>query len=80
MPGPDPFAVIADLSTRCPDARVVVFTALMKREIITRAVTSGAWGFIFKDDGVDLLVSAVRSVAEGGFVLSDRAREIAGMR
>ena len=41
-----------------------------------RAIDSGAWGYVSKNDGEDALIDAVRRVIAGEFVLSPEAREM----
>lgn len=49
-----------------PDARVVVITAEDERRVIRGALAAGAAGFIPKTAGPQVLVNALRLVAEGG--------------
>lgn len=74
MPGKNPFDAVEELAERCPDARVVMFTGHVRRELIERAVEAGAWGYVSKNDGEPALVDAIRRVAKGEFALSPEAR------
>ena len=69
MPGKDPFEAMSELSRSCPDARVLVLSGHVRQDWIDRAVDSGAWGYVSKSEGVHTLVSAIRRVARGHFVL-----------
>ena len=77
MPGKDAYAVLSELADACPDSRVVVFTSVAERATVYRAITAGAWGFVFKDDGPTALLQVTQIVAEGGFALSEGAKSIA---
>jgi len=76
MPGPDPFEVLAEISTQCPDTRVIVFSGHIRRELIDRALDAGAWAYISKNDGEIALVDAIRRVTAGEFVLSPEAQTV----
>ncbi len=76
MPGVDPFTALAELSDRCPNTRVVIFSGHVRRELVQRAVDSGAWGYVSKNDGEDELIKAIQGVAEGEFALSPEVQRI----
>lgn len=76
MPGPDPFTAMAELLSRCPATRVIVFSGHLRRDLIDRALDSGAWAYVFKNDGEIALVDAIRRVNAGEFVLSPEARAV----
>jgi DNA-binding NarL/FixJ family response regulator len=52
-----------------PNMRVVILSGHVRRELIDRAIESGAWGYVSKHDGADAVVAAIRSVARGEFTL-----------
>lgn len=79
MPGLDPLAALRQLTDQCPETKVIVFTALMSRKVILDAITAGASGVLLKDDSAEQLIAAVRSVAQGGFVISKAAQDLAGL-
>jgi DNA-binding NarL/FixJ family response regulator len=76
MPGRDPFDALAELSARCPDVRTIVFTGHVRRDLIDRALDSGAWGYVSKNDGDEELVASLRKVAAGEFALGPEARRL----
>lgn len=78
MPGLSPFDVIIALASEHGNTRVVVFSGDVTPSTIDRAVESGAWGYVSKTDGEDVLLAAIRSVALGHFVLSPEARVAMG--
>ena len=69
MPGEDPFDAIASLASTHPDARVLVLSGHVRRELLDRAIEVGAWGYLSKNDDVQSLVLAIQQVASGEFVL-----------
>jgi DNA-binding NarL/FixJ family response regulator len=78
MPGRDPFDVLAELVDRCPETRVLVFSGHVRRDLITRAIDSGAWGYVSKNDGEEEMVAALRQVAAGELALSPEAKRMFG--
>jgi DNA-binding NarL/FixJ family response regulator len=64
MPGAEPFEMMRDLSTIYPDARVLILSGHVRRELL-----DGAWGYLSKNDDAETLVAAIRRVADGEFVL-----------
>lgn len=70
MPGKDPFEAIAELTELCADVRVVMYTGMVRRELIDQAVEAGAWGYVAKSDGEEALFTAMRKVLDGEFALS----------
>lgn len=70
MPGKDPFEVISELRSVCGDARVVMFSALVQRDLLERAIDAGAWGYVAKADGAESLVKAIRTVVSGSMGFS----------
>jgi len=69
MPGKDSFEALAEVVEANPDARVLILSGYVQNELIDRAVEAGAWGYISKNEGTEVIVSAIRSVAKGDFVL-----------
>lgn len=79
MPGKDPFVVLAELSQACPETKVVMFSGHVRRELVERAVESGAWGYVSKNDGENELIKAIQKAAQGELALSDEARRVFAM-
>jgi DNA-binding NarL/FixJ family response regulator len=80
MPGPDPFEALAQIADRCPETRVVVFSGHVRRDLIDRALETGAWGYVSKNDGEDALLDAVRRVVAGELGLSPEVRWAVGQK
>ncbi|MFM9368177.1 response regulator [Streptomyces sp. Da 82-17] len=70
MPVTDGLAAIAPLLALDPAPRVVMLTTFGDEENVTRALHSGATGFLLKDEGPQELINAVRAAAAGDAVLS----------
>ncbi|GAA3856632.1 response regulator [Streptomyces sedi] len=70
MPVLDGLAAIERLVALDPRPQVVMLTTFGDEENVTRALRSGAAGFLLKDEGPQELVSAVRAAAAGDSVLS----------
>jgi len=70
MPGRDPLDVLAEMTVACPDVRVVVLSGHVRRALVNRAITAGAWGYVAKADGEGAMLDAIRAVAGGEFVMS----------
>ncbi len=69
MPGRNAFEALAHLRELFPQIRVVMLSGHVRRELIDRAVESGAWGYVAKTDGVEAIICAIRRVAAGEFAL-----------
>ncbi|GAA2142700.1 response regulator transcription factor [Kitasatospora kazusensis] len=70
MPVLDGLAAIERLLALDPRPQVVMLTTFGDEQNVTRALRSGATGFLLKDDGPQELISAVRAAAAGDAVLS----------
>jgi two-component system, NarL family, response regulator DesR len=70
MPGRDPFEALAEVLERHPQVRAVIFSGHVRKALIDRAILSGAWGYVAKDDGAPALMDAIVRVTRGEFVLS----------
>ncbi|KJK55685.1 response regulator [Saccharothrix sp. ST-888] len=72
MPVLDGLAAIERLLVLRPRPQVVMLTTFGDEENVTRALRSGATGFLLKDEGPQELISAVRAAAAGDAVLSPK--------
>lgn len=73
MPGVDAFELVRHLATKCPQARSVIFSGYVHKDLIDQAVEAGAWGYISKVGNIDEVLDALEQVAQGEFVLSQDA-------
>lgn len=72
MPVLDGLATIERLLALHPRPQVVMLTTFGDETNVTRALRSGATGFLLKDEGPQELISAVRAAAAGDAVLSPK--------
>lgn len=70
LPGVSGIEVLRRIRSRRPDARVLMFSMYQDGIYTTRAMDAGARGYLSKASAPDLLVEAVRSVADGKQYLS----------
>ena len=75
MPGRDPFEAIGELQRICPGARVLMYSGLVRREWIERAMEAGAWGYVAKSDGEQALLAAMRAALSDEFALSPEVQK-----
>ncbi len=66
MPDMDGLEATQKLLEAVPNANVLMFTAYSERALLTRALDSGARGYILKETSHATLVRAIEKVAEGG--------------
>jgi len=56
---------IKKISQKHPDVRILVFSALEESVYAVRALKSGAWGFISKEQAATDLITAIRVIRQG---------------
>ena len=78
MPGKDPFQALSELSEVCPETRAIMFSGYVSQRLVDRAIEAGAWGYVSKHDADTTLISAIRRVAGGEFVLGPDVRQELG--
>lgn len=66
MPDMDGLEATQKLLEAAPTTNVLMFTAYSERALLTRALESGARGYILKEASHATLVRAIEKVAEGG--------------
>ncbi len=69
MPG-DSFGIVHDFGSAAPAIKVVMFSGHIRRDYVDRAIDAGAWGYISKNESMDVVIDVIRRVADGEFVLS----------
>ena len=72
LPGMSGLDVIAEVLRLAPDCRIIVLTVFEDEEKISRALTSGACGYLLKTAGPDEITDAIRQAADGGTPMSPR--------
>ena len=80
MPGLSVFDAAARIAARCPNSRLIFLTAFVKDRFIESALAVRAWGYITKSEPPEVIVNAIRNVAEGIAYFSPavRARIVVG--
>jgi DNA-binding NarL/FixJ family response regulator len=67
--GVDAMVILGELVTRQPQSRVLVFTGYPTGDLVRRAMSGGAWGFVSKGTTSDRLIGAIRQVVAGQAVI-----------
>jgi len=76
MPGGKVITAAKELREQCPKVQILVLSAYERSEYIVGLVRAGAAGYVLKHDSSDMLVTAVRAVAQGEGWLSPRVADI----
>jgi DNA-binding NarL/FixJ family response regulator len=66
MPGMTGWQVLAELKARAPAVKVIILSVHSTEEHVVRALRAGARGYVLKEAAPQELISAVRTVNEGG--------------
>jgi len=81
MPRCNGLSALEQIRTKAPDSRVLVLTMHDDIEYLRRVLTSGGSGFVLKQAASDELLSAIRTVHQGGvFLHPEHARVLADER
>lgn len=72
MPGLDPMASTRRLKEKHPSLNVLILTAHDEEAYVTGLLSAGATGYVLKDEALDSLVEAIRTIATGESWLSQR--------
>lgn len=76
MPGGRVITAAKKLREQFPKVQILVLSAYERSEYIVGLVRAGAAGYVLKHDSSDMLVTAVRAVAQGEGWLSPRVADI----
>ena len=76
MPRKDGVEATAEIRTAMPEAKIVVLTSFGTSDKISRAIEAGATGALMKTAEDRELLSAIRTVASGGRVISPAVRKL----
>jgi len=76
MPGGKVISAAQDLQKQYPAVRILVLSAYDRREYVVGLVRAGVAGYILKHDSPEMLIRAVRAVADGEEWLSPRVADI----
>jgi DNA-binding NarL/FixJ family response regulator len=69
LPGMDGIQATRRVKQICPEAQVVIITALQQPDLISRAIEAGACGYVPKTHAADQLVGVIKRAAEGDMIL-----------
>jgi DNA-binding NarL/FixJ family response regulator len=76
MPGMNPFEAVSAMPRVCPRARVLMYSGMVRRDLIEGALDAGAWGYVSKADGESALFQAMHAVLRDEVALSPEAAAI----
>lgn len=74
MPGKDGLEMLEEIKTRFPAVKILVLTMYNSPEIVRRALSLGADGYLLKDHGRDELMFALREVLAGRHFVSEQVK------
>jgi DNA-binding NarL/FixJ family response regulator len=82
LPDGDGIAAIPRFREACPGARILILTGHMDLDILTRAASAGASGFLQKESPVDAIIRTVRAARDGAILVEQTtlASILAGLR
>lgn len=72
MPGATAVETVAYVQERSPMTRVIILTAYDDEVYVRRILAAGVMGYVLKDEVADAIVTAIRTVMQGGMWLSRR--------
>lgn len=76
LPDINGIEIIKSISKQCPDAKVMVLTALGDMRHVMQSIQAGASGYLLKDDQPEELISKLVSLHNGNSPLSARVAKI----
>jgi DNA-binding NarL/FixJ family response regulator len=76
MPGVETFELVKLLSEKCPEAKVVMFSGHIREDFADAALDCGAFGYLHKDDEIEVLLQNLQKVDAGEVVLSPLVRKV----
>jgi DNA-binding NarL/FixJ family response regulator len=69
MPGEGGIEATRQITSRFPSAKVVVLTSFADDDLVVRAISAGAVGYVLKQVGTDELLRAINAAARGEALL-----------
>ena len=75
MPKKDGVEATAEITAQAPSVKVILLTTFGTSDGIAHALKNGAKGAILKNTDNDQLISAIRTVAQGGKIISPEIRQ-----
>ncbi|MGB3297466.1 MAG: response regulator transcription factor [Phormidesmis sp.] len=77
LPGIDGIRVAQQIKPQLPEAKIVMLTSHASQAEVTAAFASGAEAYCIKGGSVDVLMTAIATVAQGGLYLDPKIAQIA---
>ena len=75
LPGESSFEAVSEIKAHQPSTQVIYLSAFSKDHYIQSALKSGCSGYLTKDEPIDNVIDAIRSVANHGSYYSPAVRE-----
>ncbi len=75
MPGASATQTIRYVQTHCPTTRIVILTAYDDVAYVRHTLALGVPGYVLKDEAGEIVLTAIRSIVQGGTWLSRRVLE-----
>lgn len=72
MPGPDGLSMITRIRKSFSETKIIILTAFDNEEFQLKAMTSGAYGYLLKNESYDNIISAIHQVYKGKKILNDK--------
>ncbi len=76
MPGLNGLEALQQLNTSCPAVKTIILSMHVEENYVTRALRSGASGFVYKGSAFDDLELAMRAVLNGEVFLSAAVSQV----
>lgn len=76
MPGRSGLELIHMIKSEKPELPILIFSMHHEEQYAVRAFQAGAMGYLTKESDGELLVAAIRRVANGGVYISDKVAEL----
>jgi len=70
IPGEDWFAAIRALTRECPRTRSIILSGYLRADLIDRGLEAGAWGYVSKNEDLNEVIDAIRTVVAGEVAMS----------
>jgi len=80
MPGATAVETVTDVRAHCPQTQVIILTAYDDDVYVHRMFAEGIVGYVLKDEVTDGVLTAIRTVMQGGTWLSRRVLETLATR
>ena len=79
MPGRSGLELIKLIKTERPKLPLLIFSMHQEEQYAVRAIRAGAAGYLSKEGDSDLIIPAVRKIAQGGVFINPKVAELLAM-